>query len=149
MNLLLEVFTTSINCSSNHLIYLSKEWKDFRYGPKSTKPVTINITWLTLICLRVSNNTGSYKLSGFLYFHYTCHHALLSQNLNSYQDLNLKVNFLLQVCKLQNIGKYRKNSIIKEKKERKLYTPSKTSRLNAKWNQNGSISNENQNNIIR
>ena len=51
------------------------------------------IVQLALICLRGSNNSGSYRVSGCLYLCYTCHHALWFQDLNSFSDSNLKSGF--------------------------------------------------------
>ena len=50
-------------------IYIIFQWFEwFKQGLKSMKPVTLNMAWLTLICLIGSNNTCLCKLSGCLYF---------------------------------------------------------------------------------
>ena len=68
INLWFWFLTILVSCLFSHSIYFSKKRNDSIFGPKSINLVTLNITQLTLIHLRGSNNTDSYKVSICLYF---------------------------------------------------------------------------------
>ena len=92
MNLWLGFLPISISCYSNHLIYFSEDLNYYKCCQKSTKLLTLNIEWPTLICWRGSNNTGSYKISGHLYFSSYMSSCTTVSVLNSYVYCNLQVD---------------------------------------------------------